>query len=331
MTEEGFKRKLTAILSADVAGYSRVMEDDEEATIQTLNIYFKSMAALIQQHRGRVVDMHGDNLLAEFASAVDAVNCAVEIQRDLAERNAELPYERKMEFRIGVNVGDVVEEEDRIYGDGVNIAARLESMAELGGICISGRAYDQVATKLGLNYENLGKHQFKNISMPIRVYKIPLKSGAITESKKEKGTDSIRDKATVAVLPFDNMSGDPDQEYFSDGMTEEIITRLSMSPYLFVIARNSTFAYKGKSIKAQQIGKELGVRYVVEGSVRKAGNRLRVTAQLIDTTTEGHLWAKTYDSDLKDIFSLQDEIAGKIVSSLASPGGEYKRSGKGAC
>jgi adenylate cyclase len=320
MTQEGFKRKLTAILSADVAGYSRLMDDNEEATVLTLTAYRSAMSDLVQQFRGRVVDATGDNLMAEFTSVVDAVNCAVEIQRELAERNTELGQNRKMEFRIGVNLGDVIEEEGRLYGDGVNIAARVEGLAEAGGICISGRAFDQVENKLGLEYEFLGEHEVKNITRPIRVYKIPMEPGAATEAEKEKGASSLPDKPAIAVLPFVNMSNDPEQEYFSDGMTEEIITRLSMNPLLFVIARNSTFIYKGKPVKVQQVGHELGVRYVVEGSVRKAGNMVRITAQLIDATTESHLWAKTYDREFKDIFSLQDEIAHQIVTSVVEGG-----------
>jgi adenylate cyclase len=316
MTTEDFKRKLTAILSADVEGYSRLMDDNEEATVRTLTACRSAMSDLVQQYRGRVVDATGDNLMAEFTSVVDAVNCAVEIQRALAERNTELEHNRKMEFRIGVNLGDVIEEEGRIYGDGVNIAARVEGLAEAGGICISGRAFDQVENKLGLDYEFLGEHDVKNISRPIRVYRIPMEPGSAIKAEKEIGAFSLPDKPAIAVLPFVNMSGDPEQEYFSDGMTEEIITRLSMLRKVPVIARNSTFAYKGKSVNVQQVGQELGARYVVEGSVRKAGNRIRITAQLIDATTGNHLWAKTYDRELKDIFSLQDEIAEQIVVSV---------------
>jgi adenylate cyclase len=360
MTQEGFKRKLTAILSADVVGYSRLMENNEEATIRTLNSYRNSMTTIIHQYRGRVVDMTGDNLLAEFVSAVDAVNCAVEVQRELAERNAGLQYERKMEFRIGVNVGDVVEEEDRIYGDGVNIAARIESMAQAGGICISGRAYDQVGNKLGLEYEDLGKHQVKNISTPIRVYRVlsfpgaaahrvvkakgavgrmwakvfiavvlvvsvslfvvwnlyfrlpPVESG----SGKQISLD-LSKGPSVAVLPFVNMSGDSNEDYFSDGLTENIITGLSACPKLFVIARNSTFTYKGKSVNVQQIARELGVKYVVEGSVQKDEKRVRITAQLIDALSGHHVWAQKYDRTLKDIFSLQDEITIKLITSMS--------------
>ena len=362
MADEGFKRKLAAILSADVEGYSRLMDDNEEATVGTLKTYRTAMADLIQQFRGRVVDTTGDNLLAEFTSVVDAVNCAVEIQRDLAERNAELPYNRKMEFRIGVNLGDVIEEEGRIYGDGVNIAARVEGLAEAGGICISGGAYDQVANKLGLEYENLGEHQVKNITTPIRVYRVLSYPGAaahrVVRAKEavgkklrnltiavgsavvvvaiavavwqflprqfdkleaasvEKMAYPLPDKPSIAVLPFVNMSEDPKQEYFSDGLTEEIITALSKVPKVFVIARNSTFSYKGKSVKVNQVAEELGVRYVLEGSVRKAEDRVRITAQFIDAIKGHHLWAERYDRELKDIFAVQDEITIKILASL---------------
>ena len=359
MAEEGFKRKLTAILSADVEGYSRLMDDDEDATIRTLTTYRNAISDLVQQFRGRVVDTPGDNILAEFASAVDAVNSAVEIQRELAERNAELLYERKMEFRIGVNVGDVVEEEGRIYGDGVNIAARVESLAAAGGICISGRTYDQVANKLGLEYENLGEHQVKNISTPIRVYRVLSYPGAaahrVVQAKEslgrrwrkfsfaaaivlilivlggwlfhiqrptiepasvEKMALTLPEKPSIAVLPFDNMSGDSEQAYFSDGITEEIISALSKTEQLFVISRNSTFAYKGKPVKVKQVAEELGVRYVLEGSVRKSEDRVRVTAQLIDATKGYHLWSERYERDLKDIFAVQDDITKNIITEL---------------
>jgi len=313
MTQEGFKRKLTAILSADVVGYSRLMDDNEEATIRTLNDYLKSMTTLIQQYRGRVVDATGDNLLAEFTSAVDAVNCSVKIQRSLAKRNTNLGFERRMEFRIGVNVGDVVEEDERIYGDGVNIAARIEELAAAGGICITERVYDHVENKLDLEYEFLGKQKVKNITRPVGVYRVLLEPATV--DKKREPTEKT-DKPSIAVLPFVNLSPDPEQEYFSDGITEEIITGLSKVPSVFVIARNSTFTYKGKPVKVQQVGKELGVRYVLEGSVRKSGERVRVSAQLIDATTGHHLWAKRYDRDLKDIFAIQDEITMKIMTAI---------------
>jgi len=355
MAEEGFKRKLTTILSADVVGYSRLMEDNEEATIQTLNTYRNSMSTLIEQHSGRVVDMTGDNLMAEFSSVVDAVKCAVEAQKEIGERNADLPENRRMLFRIGVNLGDIVEEDNRIYGDGVNIAARLEGMAEGGGICISGTAYDQLKNKLELGYEYLGEHSVKNIAAPVRVYKVLMEPEAvgkiigekrktkrwmavaaaviifiglagwylyIEQSKRiapasvEKMAYPLPDKPSIAVLPFDNLSGDSEQEYFSDGITEQIITSLSKVPNIFVIAHDSTFAYKGKSLKIQQIAEELAVRYVLEGSVQRSGERVRITVQLIDATNGHHLWAENYDRKLMDIFALQDEIAMKIMAEL---------------
>jgi adenylate cyclase len=363
MTTKGVKRKLTAILSADVEGYSRLMSQDEVGTIRTLTTYREAMSSLIQQYKGRVVDSPGDNLLAEFASVVDAVNCAVEIQRELAERNAELPPARQMEFRIGINLGDIVEEEGRIYGDGVNIAARVESLAEAGGICISGTAYDQVKNKLGLEYDYLGEQTVKNIPEPIRVYKVLSFPGAaayrVVQAKGaverkwrkaalavaavlviviaaavvwnfllrpaprlkevpsvEKMAFALPDKPSIAVLPFVNISGDPEQEYFSDGLTEEIITALSKFPKLFVIARHSSFSYKGKSVKVQQVGRELGVRYVLEGSVRKTADRVWITAQLIDDLTGHHLWSEKYDRDLEDIFALQEGITKEILMAL---------------
>jgi adenylate cyclase len=317
MTQEGYKRKLTAILSADVEGYSRLMGEAEEATIRTLTTYRSALAKLVQQYRGRVVDSPGDNILSEFSSAVDAVNCAVEIQRELSERNAGLPSNRKMEFRIGINVGDVVQEEERIYGDGVNIAARVESMSQAGGICISGRAYDQVSNKLGLEYENLGEHKVKNISTPIRIYRAIMETGLSERfTSEEHAALPLPDKPSIAVLPFNNMSGDSEQEYFSDGITEDIITALSRSPWLFVIARNSSFMYRGKMVNVKQVSRELGVRYILEGSVRKTGDRVRVTAQLIDGIMGNHVWAEKYDGELHDIFDLQDQITQQVVATI---------------
>ena len=359
MAEEGFRRKLTAILSADVEGYSRLMGDDEEATIRTLTKYRNAMTDLIQKYRGRVVDAPGDNLLAEFASVVDGVNCAVEIQRELAERNADLLDNRKMEFRIGVNLGDVVEEEGRIYGDGVNIAARVEGLAEAGGICISGRAYDQVENKLGLEYENLGEHKVKNITRPIRVYRVLSFPGAaahrvvqakdalgrrwhkiafasvvvvvavaagvwqfyvrrpsVEPASVEKMAFPLPDKPSIAVLPFDNLSKDQSDGYIADGLSENIISSLSMNPHMLVIARNSTFVYKGKAIKVKQVAEELGVRYVLEGSVQKSDDKIRVVAQLIDAVSGYHLWSEKYDRGVKDFFQLLDEITHKIMVAL---------------
>jgi len=315
MAEEKFRRKLTAILSADVAGYSRLMAEDESATVKTLETYREVMSTLIMQHRGRVIDSPGDNLLAEFTSVVDAVQCAVAVQKEFQARNTELPENRRMEFRIGINLGDVIEEGERIYGDGVNIAARLEGLAAPGGICISKTAFDQIESKLPLGYEYLGEQTVKNIAKPVGAYHV-LMEPRVTIAGKEKRELQLPKESSVAVLPFANISGDPEQEYFSDGLTEEIITALSRVYNMFVIARNSTFAYKGKPVKVQQVGEELGVRYVLEGSVRKAGDRVRITAQLVDAATGGHLWSERYDRDLKDIFALQDEITMKILTAL---------------
>ena len=317
MADEGFKRKLTAILSADVVGYSRLMEDNEEATIRTLADYREAMGNLIQKHRGRVVDATGDNLLAEFTSAVDAVNCAVGIQRELAERNEELPEERRMRFRIGINLGDVVEEEGRIFGDGVNIAARIEGLAEAGGICLSGTVYDSIQNKLGLEYEYMGEQKVKNIQKPVRIYRVQmhLKAPVLIDTD-EKIAFPLPDKPSLAVLPFENMSGDPKQDYFSDGLTDQIISTLSKLRNLFVISRSSTFTYKGKPVKVQKVAEDLGVKYVLEGSVQRTADRIRITAQLIDATTGHHIWSERYDREQKDIFAIQDDITMEITKEL---------------
>ena len=361
MTAEKFKRKLAAILSADVKGYSRLMGEDEEGTIRTLNAYKEAMTGFIQKHQGRVVGTAGDSVLVEFASVVDAVRCAVEIQNELKTRNADLPGNRRMEFRIGINLGDVVEEGDTIYGDGVNVAARIESLAEAGGICISGIVYDQIEKKLSLTYEYLGEQTVKNIEKPVRVYRVVMEPGVMKAERgprskvkgrraivlgilatvvvfaavvalwqfylrptpppmevasKERMALPLPEQPSIAVLPFDNMSKDPKEEFFSDGITESIITALSKVPRLFVIARNSTFTYKGKPVKVKQVSEELGVRYVLEGSVQKSADRIRITAQLVDALTGHHLWAERYDRELKDIFALQDEITIKILRAV---------------
>jgi len=412
MDTQEVKRKLTAILSADVKGYSRLMGEDEKGTVHTLNAYKEVMTGLIQQHRGRVVDAPGDNVLAEFGSVVDALKCAVEIQKELKSRNVDLPENRKMEFRIGVNLGDVIEDGEQILGDGVNIAARLESLSEAGGVCISGTAFDQVRNKLELGYEYLGEQTVKNIALPVRVYKVlmePEAAGKVIREKKvkprqwqmatmglvvililvvaaiviwkfymppapqpevaprekitvaqpekppvttppsaevapkekvaptspekvakpalppppkeevaskEKMAFPLPDLPSIAVLPFVNMSEDPKQEFLSDGITEEITTALSKIPRLFVISRQSTFSYKGKPVKVKQVSEELGVRYVLEGSVQRSGDRIRINAQLIDALTGRHLWAERYDRDLKDLFALQDEITMKILTAI---------------
>ncbi len=433
MTKEGYKRKISAILSADVAGYSRLMEDDESETVSTLEAYRETIFNAIEDHRGRVVDSPGDNVLSEFASVVDAVQCAVEIQQVIKVKNADLPENRRMKFRVGINLGDVIEEKGRIYGDGVNLAARIESLAEPGSICISGSAYEQIKKKLALGYQDLGKKTVKNITEPIRVYSIPINSEPLTADSRKTGKPSrlkwlfpciiagivlgvgsvliwknyskpsltqeviqpsateqfkdlidipnkgpdaefpgdmdktieqfqtkvrehvetqLRDalevfednlvsdrqndrslgaakeeapdvpmkKPSIAVLPFLNVSGDPDQEYFADGMTKEIITKLSKSPELSVVARNSTFIYKGKPAKVQQVGRELGVQYVVEGSVRQAGNRVRIIAKMVDANTGHHIWSETYDRefDTNKLFDVQDRIAEQITAAVIS-------------
>jgi adenylate cyclase len=362
MATEDFKRKLTAILSADVKGYSHLMAEDEEATVRTITAYREVITEIVQKHRGRVVDSPGDNILSEFSSVVDAVRGAVEIQEELKVRNAELPENRRMEFRIGVNLGDVIHEEERIYGDGVNVAARVESLADAGGICISRSAYDQVKNKLTLGYENLGEYSVKNIAEPMRIYKVlmdpesvgkvigerrvepkrglriaiaaviafllvvggavlwksyqPIVSPPVEVASEKKMAFPLPEKPSLAVLPFDNLSGDSSQDYFSDGITESIITALSNVSNLFVIARNSTFTYKGKPVKVQQVAEELGVRYVLEGSVQRSGDRVRITAQLIDALTGHHLWAEQYERKFGDIFALQDDITEHVTLAL---------------
>ena len=354
------KRKLTAILSADVKGYSRLMGLDEVGTIRTLETYRKVMSDLIQKKGGRVVDSPGDNVLAEFASVVDALESAVEIQRELKVRNADLSEIRRMEFRIGINLGDVIKEGKRIYGEGVNIAARIEGLAEGGGICLSRTAFDQVRNKLNLGYEYLGEHTVKNIAEPLRVYKVlmapeaagkvigearpkqpkrryPAVAGlaavlviagalafwqfqfrrpSVEPARVDKMALPLPDKPSIAVLPFFNMSGGPDQDLFCDGFTDQIITSLSKIPHLFIIASNSTFTYKGKPVKVQQVAEDLGVRYVLEGSIQKAEKKIRIRVQLIDAVSGHHMWAESYDRNPEDVFAIQDEIAGKIITSL---------------
>jgi adenylate cyclase len=348
-------RKLAAILSADVEGYSRLMGDDELTTVRAITAYREVIATFVARHGGRVVDSPGDNVLAEFSSVVDAVQCAVEIQRELQIRNAAVPPSRQMRFRIGINLGDVIVEGQRLYGDGVNISARVEGLAEGGGICLSGTAYDQVEGKLPLGYDFLGEHAVKNIARPVRVYRVRLERGAsAAASLGRRGAAGRRlayktvatvtvlaalgaagglvswrwfqapasslalpDRPSIAVLPFTNLSQDPGQEYFSDGVTEDLITGLSKVSGLFVIARNSVFTYKGKAVKVGEVGRDLGVRYVLEGGVQRAGDRVRITAQLVDAATGYHLWAERYDGQVRDIFALQDEVTQRIVRALA--------------
>lgn len=363
MPAEKPKRKLAAILSATAEGYSRLMGEDEAATFRTLKGHRQVMCSLVEKHQGRVVDTRGDNLLAEFASVVDALECAVEIQKELKGRNEELPKERGMPFRIGIHLGDVIEEEGKIYGDGVNVAVLLDSLADGGGICVSRSAHDQVKNKLDVGYQDLGQRGVENISESVRVYRVVLEpdpkwkmigklwsrmkqwqkvaltigvallqvagglvvkkyfdrppSPPVATASIQKVALPLPDKPSIAVLPFENMTGDPKQEYFADGFTEQIITSLSKIPALFVISRNSTFTYKGKPVKVQQVSEELGVRYVLEGSVQKSSNRVRINVQLIDAISGQHVWAQSYDRDLKDIFGLQDEVILKITSAMS--------------
>ena len=362
---EGVKRKLAAILYADVAEYSRLTGEDEEGTHRLLSAYLDLITAIIEKQGGRTVHFAGDAVLAEFSSVVDALACAVEAQRELRKRNEALPEERRLQFRIGINLAEVIVDREEIYGDGVNIAARLEGLAQPGGICISGGVYQQVKNQLALAYEFMGPQEVKNIAEPVPVFQVQWDPG-VAGKRRDKGVRPLRwrsvafaaavvllvgagavafwtfyprssappgnvastpapenaapqlpDKPSIAILPFENMSDDPEQEHFSDGLTEDIITDLSQLEDLIVIARASVFTYKGKPVMVQQVARELGVRYVLEGSVRKSGDRVRITAQLVDGETGHHLWAERYDRDLKDIFALQGEIAQKIQATLA--------------
>ncbi|UCD31408.1 MAG: adenylate/guanylate cyclase domain-containing protein [Desulfobacterales bacterium] len=360
MADEGFKRKLTAILSADVEGYSRLMGDDEEATVRTLTSYREVLSTLIQQHNGKVLDSPGDNLLAEFVSVVDAVQCSVAVQKEISARNSELPENRRMQFRIGINLGDVIQEEGRIYGDGVNIASRLEGLAEPGGICISKTAFDHIESKLPYGYEFLGDQTVKNIAKPVGAYRvlmqprvtvagepekekrlpgrrIPVFIGVATvlvlaivigvwqfyvrrptvkTASEEKMAYPLPDKPSIAVMSFNNMSGDPELDYIGDSISENIISALAKIPYFFVIARNSTFFYKDKQVKVTQIGRELGVRYVLEGSFLKSGEKVRINAQLIDALKGHHVWSETYNRPWTDLLSLIDEITLAVMKPL---------------
>ena len=315
MAEQRVERRLAAILAADVAGYSRLMGADEEGTLARLNAHRREfLEPTVAEHRGRVVKRTGDGILVEFVSAVDATRCAIQVQHGMAQRNIGVADEQRIEIRIGVHVGDIIIEDGDIFGDGVNIAARLESIAQPGGICISEDAYRQVRDRLNNDFLDSGERQLKNIARPVRIYEFhPDTSPA---GKTSAGELAQPDKPSIAVLPFQNMSGDAEQEYFADGMVEDIITGLSRFKWLFVIARNSTFAYKGRSIDIKQVGHELGVRYVLEGSVRKATGRVRITTQLIDAETGAHVWAERYDRPMDDIFALQDEITLSTVAAI---------------
>ena len=320
------ERKLAAILSADAAGYSRLMAEDELGTVRVLAACREAAAEVIVRHGGRVVDMAGDNMLAEFPSAVSAVEAAAAMQTQLETCNGKLPASRRLEFRVGVNLGEVVIDGGRLYGDGVNVAARIEALAEPGGICVSAKVYEEVRRKLDLVFEDLGEHSLKNIAAPVRVYRVRLGDAAA----RPAGASAGAAKPSIIVLPFTNMSGDPEQEFFADGLTEDILTDLSRFHGLLVISRNTSFKYKGKAVEVSKVARELGVQYVVEGSVRKAGKRVRVTAQLIDAESDRHLWAERYDRELEDVFAIQDEVTNAIVAVL--PGrveaGALERAGR---
>jgi adenylate cyclase len=312
MAEERVERRLAAILCADVVGYSRLMGADEEKTLAVLKGHRRELIdPLIDQHRGRIFKTTGDGMLIEFASVVDAVRCAVVVQQGIEDRNANLPESERIRFRVGINLGDVMVDEGDMFGDGVNVAARIEALAAPGEICVSASVREQVGEKLPIRFADLGEHGVKNIARPVRVYRV--EKGAEPPigpaDDRPKVPLSLPDKPSIAVLPFQNMSGDPEQEYFADGMVEEIITALSRIRWLFVIARNSSFTYKDRAVDVKQVGRDLGVRYVLEGSVRKGGNRVRITAQLIDTTNGAHLWADRFDGLLEDVFELQDKVA----------------------
>ena len=317
------ERRLAAVLAADVAGYSRLMGADEEGTLVRLKAVRKTLVdPTIAKHHGRIVKTTGDGMLVEFFSAVDAVRCAVEVQRGMVEQNGSVPQDQRIEYRIGIHVGDIIIDDNDIFGDGVNIAARLEGIAEPGGVCISDDAYRQVRGKVEIAYDDLGQQNLKNIAEPMRAWRVNFGSQTTSTSNSrlavhEPQALAIPDKPSIAVLPFQNMSGDPEQEYFADGMVEDIITALSRFKSLFVIARNSSFTYKGKAIDVKQVGRELGVKYVLEGSVRKAGGHARITAQLIEASTGAHLWADHFDQPLKDIFALQDDVTMSVIGAIA--------------
>jgi adenylate cyclase len=317
MAGERVERRLSAIFASDVVGYSRLMEADEEGTLARLNAHRREfLEPTITRNRGRIVKRTGDGVLIEFISAVDAARCAIEIQRGMGERNASVPPDARIELRIGVHVGDIMIEEDDIFGDGVNIAARLEGIAQPGGICISDDTYRQVRGKIDVNFQDSGEQELKNIARPVRVYQLRPEAPIAVGKPPAKGL-ALPDKPSIAVLAFHNMSGDEEQEFFADGIAEDIITALSKAHWLFVIARNSSFSYKGKSVDVREVGRDLGVRYVLEGSVRKAGNRVRITAQLIDAASGHHVWAERYDRALEDIFAVQDEITRSIIGAIA--------------
>jgi TolB-like protein/class 3 adenylate cyclase len=323
LTEERVERRLAAVLAADVAGYSRLMGSNEEGTLARLKAVRKTLVdPTIASHRGRIVKTTGDGMLVEFASAVDAIRGAVEVQRSMADRNASVPQDQRIEFRIGIHVGDIIIDDNDIFGDGVNVAARLEGIAEPGGVCLSDDAHRQIRGKVEITCDDLGLQSLKNITEPMRAWRINFgDQAAVTAQPASPASQApalaLPEKPSIAVLPFQNMSADPEQEYFADGLVEDIITALSRFKSLFVIARNSSFTYKGKAVDIKQVGRELGVRYVLEGSVRKAGSRLRITGQLIETSTGAHLWAEKIDGALEDVFDLQDLITTSVIGVIA--------------
>jgi adenylate cyclase len=320
------ERRLVAILVADVVGYSRLMELDEAGTLAALKAHrTEFIDREIAEHRGRTVKLMGDGALVEFPSAVAAVECAVAIQCGMAERNAGVPEDKHIEFRIGINLGDVIIDGDDIYGDGVNVAARLEGLAEPGGICLSAKIHEEVKSRLELNYEDLGQKEVKNMTQPIRVFRVVTDTDTALEAPTVGESLVLPNKPSIAVLPFDNLSRDPDQGFFADGIAEDIITELSKFRSLFVIARNSSFSFRGQAIDVKELSERLGVRYIVEGSVRRAGNRIRITAQLIDAVADAHLWAERYDRDLNDIFAVQDEVTLAIVTAIEPALGSAER------
>src|SRR5215469_7718933 len=319
MNPDRIERRLAAILAADIAGYSRLMGEDEEGTLAALRAVRRELGdPKITEHRGRIVKTTGDGLLVEFASVVDAVRCAVEVQREMVDRNAAVLAGRRIEFRMGFNVGDIIIEDGDIFGDGVNIAARLEALAEPGGICISAAAHEQVRDKLDFSFEDMGEQQVKNIARPVRTHRIVIGSTArpISAAAAAATEPSLAEKPSIAVLPFQNLSGDPEQEYFADGVVEDIITALSRVGLFFVIARNSSFTYKGRAVDIKQVGRDIGVRYVLEGSIRKAAHRVRITCQLIEASTGHHIWADRFEGALDDIFDLQDRITESVVGAI---------------
>ena len=323
------ERRLAAILAADVVGYSRLMGEDEVGTLERLKSLRRELVQpRIAERKGRIVKLMGDGLLAEFPSVVEAVQCAVDIQQSMTGREADLPDDRRIRLRIGVNLGDIIVEGSDIYGDGVNVAARLEALAESGGVYVSEVVRQSIGSNLALDLEDLGEHRVKNIARAVHVFRVRFASDEIGPEQPGAGAEArlaIPHKPSIAVLPFTNMSGDPDQEFFSDGITEDIITALSKIRWFFVIARSTTFTYKGQPVDVKQVAEELGVRYVLEGSVRKAGNHVRVTAQLIDAATGNHVWAESYDRDLSDIFALQDEMTQTIVGAIEPELGSVER------